>query len=52
MSCNFSLFLFFTPLYIFLIYSVFFNKALQDLIDSWDSYKVIAFEGLGFNGIS
>jgi hypothetical protein len=31
MSCNFSLFLFFIPSYIFLIYNVFFNKVLSDL---------------------
>jgi hypothetical protein len=30
MSWHFSLFLNFIPFYIFLIYSVFFNKALQD----------------------
>jgi hypothetical protein len=29
-SWHFSLFLYFTPLYIFLIYGVFFNIALQD----------------------
>jgi hypothetical protein len=28
-SCHFSLFLYFTPLYISLIYGVFLNKALQ-----------------------
>jgi sRNA-binding regulator protein Hfq len=30
MSYDFSFFLSFTPLYIFLIYGVFFNKAVQD----------------------
>jgi hypothetical protein len=30
-SCHFSLFFNFIPLYIFLIYDVFFNKALHDL---------------------
>jgi hypothetical protein len=32
MSYHFSLFLNFIPLYISLIYNVFFNKALQDFI--------------------
>jgi hypothetical protein len=35
-SCHFSFFLNFTPLYIFLIYGVFFNKALQDF-DEYDA---------------
>jgi hypothetical protein len=33
MSCNFSLFLFLIPLYIFQIYSVFINKVLQGCIN-------------------
>jgi hypothetical protein len=37
-SYHFSLFFNFTPLYIFLIYDVFFSKALQDLIGNMFSF--------------
>jgi hypothetical protein len=40
---NFSLFLYFTPLYISLIYGVFLNEALQNFDDTPSTYLGVAY---------
>jgi hypothetical protein len=43
MSYHFSLFLYFIPLYISLIYGVFLNKALQVFDDTPSTYLAVAY---------